>query len=91
MINSVSFMGRETMLTKPAKKVANEAQGFVGISKVYTKDEIVEAQKMAKKAKLADNLMQETSASSYTSPFAPIPNAAGKEAKSDIKHIDVMA
>ena len=91
MINNVAFMGRETMLTKPVKNTANEVKGFVGISKVYTKDEVAEAEKLADKAKIADDIKQKATAGTYTSPFAPIPDAGKKEAQTEIKHLDIIA
>lgn len=40
MINKINFTGRETMLTKGVKEVADKANEYVGTGKIYTNRKI---------------------------------------------------
>ena len=90
MISNVSFNGRETMLTGPAKKAADHASDFVGIGKIFSKSEIQEAQTKMEIAKLADSQKRQNK-NTYTSPFALIKDSDAANAHSDdIAKFDII-
>lgn len=56
MIQSINFMGREEYLTKPAKKIANKTQEYVGDSSIIknTTEKAIDTTKLNAERELAE-------------------------------------
>ncbi len=82
MITQMTFTGRETMLTKPAKKIVSEAHEYVGASKIYDTAEsaVKEAAKnIVKKAPVDySNQAAASYALSHGTPKEALPEAVAR-------------